>query len=105
MKNKKYQIHKIVFKAILITVFFDIIGHIATSEAFFFIFISLLFLLYGLEKLGFFFSISERTKRMIMVLSKKIKYIIEKIKTVFLKKKKRKIKLEKKTKKNTKKKI
>ena len=90
MKNKNYQVHKIVFVSILITAMLDMNGYLRTSDSFFFIFISLLFLLYGLEKLGFFLSIFEGIKHMIRSLSNKIKNITIKIKNFFFKSKKTK---------------
>lgn len=92
MKNKNYQVHKIVFVSILITAMLDMNGYLRTSDSFFFIFISLLFLLYGLEKLGFFLSIFEGIKHMIKFLSNKIKNITARIKNFFLKKKTKTIK-------------
>lgn len=90
MKSKNYQIHKIVFVTILITALLDMNGYIRTGDSFFFVFISLLFLLYGLEKLGFFLSIFEGIKHMIQFLSNKIKNITIKIKNFFFKSKKTK---------------
>lgn len=87
MNKKKYQIHKIIFISVSLAVIFDINGLINTGESFLFVFLSILCLLYGLEKLGFFIFLFQEMKLKTKFLSNKIKQIHEKINNIIFKNK------------------
>ncbi len=76
MKNKTQYIYTIIFVSIIITTFLDMSGFIRTNDSLLFVFIAILFLIYGLYELHFFLILSKGIRIMANCITKLSKKII-----------------------------